>query len=59
MVPSVGGAESEFTSVTSSRIDNTVVIVENFIHGDGYGHVGIREVGIALVGFVLQRGIMT
>ena len=37
----VGGAEGEFARVGAFGVDNAVVIVEDFVDGDGDGEVGV------------------
>ena len=37
----VGGAEGEFARVGAFGVDNAVVVVEDFVDGDGDGEVGV------------------
>lgn len=58
VVAGVGGAESEFSGLGALGVDDAVVIVENFVDCNGYGHLRILDVGIGL-GVVLEGGVVT
>ena len=44
----VGGAEGEFARVGAFGVDDAVVVVEDFVDGDGDGEVGVRVEGTVL-----------
>ena len=44
----VGGAEGEFARVGASGVDDAVVVVEDFVYGDGDGEVGVRGEGVVV-----------
>ena len=50
MVACVRGAEGEFTLVRALCVDDAVVVVEDFVDGDGYGEVWVAVVGICCWG---------
>lgn len=57
VVAGVRGTECEFSRLRAARIDDTVVVVEDFIHGNGDAHVRVRSVSIGLR-IVLQGAVV-
>ena len=57
VVTGVGGAEGELARVGTFGIDDAVVVVEDFVHGDCYGHIWVGDVGV-LLGIVLEGGVV-
>ena len=47
----VGGAEGEFARVGAFGVDDAVVVVEDFVYGDGDAEVGVRGEGGVVLGF--------
>lgn len=58
MVAGVGGAKGEFSGLGAFGVDDAVVVVEDFVDGDGYGHLRVCDVGVGL-GVVLEGGVVT
>lgn len=48
VLASVGGAEGELAGVGSFGVDDAVVVVEDFVDGDGDGEVGVRGEDVIL-----------
>ncbi len=48
MLAGIGGAEGEFTRVGAFGVDDAVVVVEDFVDGDGDGEVGVRIEDVVL-----------
>lgn len=44
----VGGAEGEFARVRAFGVDDAVVVVEDFVDGDGDGEIGVLVEGAVL-----------
>lgn len=57
MVAGVGGGEGEFAGLGALGCDDAVVVVEDFVDGDGDGEVRVRGVGGGLGG-VLEGGVV-
>ena len=48
MLAGVGGAEGEFAGVGAFGVDDAVVIVKDFVNGDGDGEIRVCGKGIVL-----------
>jgi len=57
VVAGVCGAEGEFSGMGASGIHDAVVVVEDFVDSDGYGHLRVLDVVVGL-GVVLESGVV-
>lgn len=61
MVPGISSAECEAAFGGAAGVDYAMVVVEDFIHGDGHAEVRVGfvagEGGVELFGFVFTWGI--
>jgi len=57
VVAGVCGAEGEFPGMGTSGVHDAVVVVEDFVDRDGYGHLRILDVVVGL-GVVLEGAVV-